>query len=204
MKNRTVIMLIFALSYGIFVSGKAVVGQCSPETLIRGQIDRFIKAECEGNIYIRNEPNLIKFSRESEKVLRENLEYARVYLQASPLIIISSYNIESVKISNNKATVDVSFKQIGVTDNYGFKKRRIVPHLVERTIEQYDLIYEDGKWLIYEPPLPRICKSAMIKYYEEEVARLNKILDSGKASKEQKEFIIREKQTLRELRELNN
>ncbi|MCJ7547060.1 MAG: hypothetical protein MUP30_09620 [Deltaproteobacteria bacterium] len=197
--NSFKIAFFIVVPFIILSSCGIVTNKNSTKMLIKKQLDKFLEAECEGDIYIRNDSNLIKFSPESEKILKENLEGARIFLEGSSLIIISSYTIESIKLEKHKATAFVAFRQIAETEDYGWEKRKIVPRLIERSIEHYELIYEKGTWLIYEPPLPRICKETMIKYYEHEVTESNKILESGTASKGQKEFFEKEKQTLYEL-----
>jgi hypothetical protein len=86
---------------------------------------------------------------------------------ASRLFVVSTYVVVSENVFVSSANVEVIFDRLARTHGYGVRKRRLIQDIRGRDVVTYDLRLVGGRWLIYDPPLPRVCIAAMIRSFEE-------------------------------------
>lgn len=168
------------------------------------QVERLVKAEFDGYVYMRNEPDLVKFSAELKSYKDANIEGARTFLDLSPLLVVSSYEIVSVKMKKNHARAIVTYTRLARTKGIGSLNRKLMPNLIKREMVQYDLIFDGVHWLILAPPLPRVSKEAMLGFYEDRVTSFSKFIDDPDTSKAQRKQFQKDNETLKILKSLSD
>lgn len=150
--------------------------------------------------------DIAKFSSQREKEERKydsKLKGTVIYWDASPLFVVSSYEILDVEVNNKVALAVVKYKRLAKTIGYGTVERKLVPDYKDEDIVKLHLSYTKNKWVIIDPPLPRISKKALIQFYESDFRNYGeKWLERSDITDIQKKTYLHEVKTLELLRGL--
>jgi len=178
---------VFAIS--ILLIAPRLFAQADLESEVRKASDKFLMAEFNGDKYYRADFGL--FSKQSSlqakyKMLSQEHRNDAFYGAFSVnwlrdgISVIDSYKISKIKmIGSTEATVMVDFLQIG---------RRLVEgkdQFVTKNVNKNDSIEIKFKliksnWLIYDPPVPRIGKMALLGIYKKELEKAIKVANRRK------------------------
>lgn len=155
------------------------------------EVKKIIEKYCSSEFYgvpdIRLD--LITYSAERQKkesARDPELNGMVIAIEADPLVIVKSYKIISISHKNNSALARVMYETLAKTIGDGLEARKILP-VKETEIVKFHLIKQGNKWLILDPPIPRISKKAMIEYYEKDIQRVRNFIDKPETSRAQKQ-----------------
>ncbi len=102
------------------------------------------------------------------------------------LSVVDSFEVTNIKINNSKATVNVKFEEFACTGNKGYGRSPLIKTIKESVVT-YSLENKNGRWLVIDPPIPRISKKALVDYNIQQIKLMSDwIMEKG--SKFQKEF----------------
>jgi len=130
------------------------------------QINKFVDLEFNGDGCARNDADLVVYDKESQLEIKKNFCGGCIPLNAAPLIVVGSYNLESIHISGNRCTAVVSFRRLAKTIGLS-NQRKFVMDFIEKELVEYSLIKSKGRWLVYIPPEFRISKKVITQLYEQ-------------------------------------
>jgi hypothetical protein len=127
-------------------------------------VESFIQAEFNGIEDARSE--FVIFSPK-RKILEEKREFKGLVneLQYDPLIIVDSYRIMDVRVFNNRAETTAFFTSLAKTKGKG-EDRKIISDRSDKDMVKINLVYENNRWWIVDPPLPRVSLEAMIEKFK--------------------------------------
>ncbi|MGH7253542.1 MAG: hypothetical protein ACREIE_07040 [Nitrospiraceae bacterium] len=136
-------------------------------------IEAFCRAEFDEDSDKRFE--LIKFTSggraaELHRAGHGMIPGVRIFPEQMPLIVVTSYVVETVTVSQDRARATVIYRTVARKGEGGIFAR-IVPSTVQPERVELQLVYADGRWWIFDPPLPRISLETMILVYRQELAQ---------------------------------
>lgn len=134
-------------------------------------VEDFCKAEFEGDVLDRRS-QVVKLSQKevhSRKRQRPEMQPLAYDKTWDELYVVTSYLVleSSITIKNNKAVAFVDYRSVAYRNKPGYK---VVPDKKEHDIAMLNLIFDNNRWWVLDPPLPRIGKKAMIEEFENELA----------------------------------
>ena len=88
---------------------------------------------------------------------------------SDPLFVVASYQITEVQPQGKHATAKVRYKRLVRTEDWGSLARRIIPEKNDNDLVTLNLIFENSRWWVLDPPPPRVSKQVLIEYYEGQV-----------------------------------
>lgn len=172
---------------------------------VKWVVEEYCLAEFNGDRYIRQD--LATYSRkrlmEEKKKNPELIAYDIMSWEGDPLYVVSAFKILDIKIEKKKAVVTVEYFRLAKTEGFGHLDRKIIPDYNEHDIMTLNLIYEKGKWKIIDPPLPRISKDALLRFFKKEKEEDEKyIVGKPTTSKEQMQGYFKIKENIEILEKL--
>jgi len=150
---------------------------------IRKVVDNYCENDFNGVADTRT--TLVKYSNkrlEIEKKRDPELLGKVIAFEADPIMVVNSYKIQQIVISNNKSVATVAYDRIAKSKGHGLPGRKIIPEYVKQEIVEFHLINEKGQWLIIDPPLPRISKRSLMQYYKDYIESMEKWIHTDKSS----------------------
>ncbi len=127
-------------------------------------VESFIQAEFNGIEDARGKFVIFSQARGIQEGKREFKGRVNE-LRYDPLIVVDSYRIMDVKVFDNRGETTVSFTALAKTKGKG-EDRKIIPVRHDEDIVRLNLVYENNRWWIIDPPLPRVSLEAMIEKFE--------------------------------------
>jgi hypothetical protein len=109
-----------------------------------------------------------------------------INFSTDPFIVVDSYQIKSVTVTEGHADAVVMYKRLANCDVT--EKRRFAVDRNSRDTVALSLDFDGTRWWIMDPPLPRISKWALIEFSERIISSMNGIVKAGKASDGQKRY----------------
>ena len=194
--------LLMMLNFGVVSHAR------EQSKLVRGFVEAFCQAEFMGNSGIRLD--VVKYSKKRhlvEKKRDSDFAGKALYWDNDPLYVVASYKIVDIEVAKDKksAQATVAYKRLVRTEGDGVLKRKLIPDFMERDIVRLQLIYEDSKWWIFDPPLPRISLDAIIQDYKGTLQDMgNNWLERPDVSEAQKQYYRKRKQDLKILEGLKS
>jgi hypothetical protein len=161
-----IILMISACNVDTSNSSKA-------EKEAKKTVESFIQAEFNGIEDARSEFVIFSPKRKIQEGKREFKGLVNE-LQYDPLIIVDSYRIMDIKVFNNRAETTVFFTSLAKTKGVGFTRKIISVHR-EKDMMKIDLVYENNRWWVIDPPLPRVSLRAMIEKFKAILKRSDEI-----------------------------
>lgn len=103
------------------------------------------------------------------------------------ICVVDSYEIKEIKIINQRAIIGVVFKEFAHTDGKkGYGDSPLIK-TEKKYKEKYYLEYKNERWWIYNPPIPRVSRKALIEHNDEIIKQMSDwVLQEG--SNEQKKY----------------
>ncbi len=172
--------LILLISGIVLVSFNGWCVELNDDAGAKKFINEFLKAEFIGNESFRVD-NTINSAKRQQMITKKYKPMIGEIFQweNEELSIVDSFEIKEIKISKQKATVTVMFQEFGRTLRGGYVKNPIIK-TNEKTPAKYQLIYKKDRWWLYDPPMPRISRNALIDYNDEKIRRLHEfVLEKG-------------------------
>lgn len=179
---------VFILFVSLFIN-QALGAITNPPDVdaVKKVAETYCQADFNGVPDIRS--NLAKFSTKRarmEKKRDPELQGMVIAFEADQILIVDSYQLQNVAVDGNRAVVTVAYDRLAKTSGSGLPGRKIIPDHVKLEIVEIHLVLNKGRWLILDPPLPRISIKALIQYYEDYAARMERWIHTERASDPQK------------------
>ena len=158
------------LSVVIFLMFPVVGRSNGPANLfqVRRAIEAFCSYEFRGDTSDERARQVI-FSPEREKRERKRAGEALpwvIFWDSEPLVIVESFNVIRVEpAGEGKANAYVDYNVVAESRGNGNIVKIRKPH----GLVKYQLVWvwSDTRWMVVDPPGPRISKEALIRHYEE-------------------------------------
>jgi len=138
--------------------------------VVRNFMETFCKAEFDGGgkgmgirLYV------VKYSKKryaEEKNTDPDFKGKVVYPESSSLYVVSSYRVISVEVKKTSAVVMIEYERLARTEGGRTLNRQLIPDCAEHEVVTYNLVYQNKKWWIFDPPLPRVSPEAMIENFK--------------------------------------
>ena len=143
------------------------------EETARQVVQAFCRAEFDEDSDKRFE--LIKFTpggraAELHRAGHGMIPGVRIFPEQMPLIVVTSYVVETITVSQDRARAIVIYRTVARKGEGGIFAK-IVPSTVQPERVELHLVYADGRWCILDPPLPRVSLQTMILVYRQELAQ---------------------------------
>lgn len=175
-------------------------------SLVKGVVKDFCQSEFNGIVDKRI--NDVKYSRQrkiEEERKNPDMVAGVIFLDGDPLYIVSAFKVLDIKIEKKHATASIKYIRLAHTEGRGDEERKIIPNYNEHDVVLINLVYEKNKWKIIDPPLPRISKGALYKYFNNMKTRLEQnVIGRPDTSEGQKQYYLKVKETLEILEKLGN
>lgn len=147
---------------------------------VRKFINEFLEAEFIGNQSFRVD----NVMNSPERQLLIKKMYSPMvgeifYWESEKLCVVDHYEVTSIKITDSKAIVDVTFQEFACTGSKGYG-RIPLNETNKRSLVKYSLEYKEGRWWINDPPIPRVSRKALIDYNGDIIRRMSDfIIEKG-------------------------
>jgi hypothetical protein len=146
----------------------------SPAQLVRQTVESYCKIEFDGG-WIEDRWAVIKFGskRKVEEKIKINTDAHVFEIEYYPFIIITSYDIREVNLLNpTHATAKVAYNRVArAVRNKGkdWRDWHLVADRQDGDLVTLNLVFEKNKWLVLDPPPPRVSRDVLILDYESEL-----------------------------------
>jgi len=160
--------------------------------------EKFCRAEFMGVEDIRL--NIAKYSRKQmlwEKKRDPEFRGMAKFWDNDPLFVVTSYQITDVSVKGNRAIATIVYNRLARTEGDGVLKRKLIHDRMSHDIVKLHLIYNESRWWVYDPPIPRVSIEALIKDYRNTLNRLGSDwLERPDISESQKEYYRKDQENL--------
>ncbi len=140
----------------------------------RQTVETYCKVEFDG-AWVEDRWAILKFSdeRQEENRYREITDSAVFGLRPHyPFIVIASYAIHEVRVlSPVSATATVAYRRLAHSESATDRKWRLISEPAHDETVTLNLVFNEKKWWVFDPPVPRISKRFLLEYHEYEVER---------------------------------
>jgi len=133
----------------------------------RELVEKFCRAEFMGVQDIRLD--IAKYSRKQrawEKKRDSEFRGMVKYWDNDPLFVVESYQITDVSVKKNYAIATIVYNRLARTEGDGVLKRKLIPDRISHDIVKLHLIYNESRWWVLDPPIPRVSLEAIIEYHK--------------------------------------
>jgi hypothetical protein len=161
---------IFFLLLSSTICGAAVN---TPSTeAVRAVVDIYLRVEYQADTDYNRE-QLIKFTPRRRAYLEDKAEpglgiYDFYINSGDPVFVVDDYKIVEVDVKGNRATATVSYNRLGrIMNGMGTIHAALLPDKKINDLVALNLVFEKNKWLVLNPPPPRISRDVLIRNYEE-------------------------------------
>lgn len=197
--TMVVVIYIFMVSPGLADTAQ----DPSSSEMVKAVVEEYCWGEFIGLENMR--VKLVKYSPQRKAIIEKTigpLEVARImFWQAVPLFVVTSFDVQNIIIEGDTAVATISFRQVVKTEGEGVMNRRLIPDYKQNDIEKLHLKYDGKQWWIIDPPLPRISKEALIKYFERIIARREGSPRITDRQKEHYQYYVNELNELKNLQD---
>lgn len=189
MNGPTSKLLVVVLCSCVMGFAWASQGARAQDEQARQVITQFVSAEFAGEQDVRQ--RLAKFSaeRRESKEARRHPSYLTglvISLDEDPILVVTKYEIGTINVHGNQATVSVAFDELARSKGEGLPGRTLHAGSKANATVQYELRKTKGKWYVFDPPLPRVSKAALLTHYEGAVQSMERVVKDPRASQAQK------------------
>ena len=171
------VVVVVLMSSGLW-QATALAGDAE----IKAPLIGYLEADLEGTDYLDRTEYM---HLEGELAVRKPEDICRPGVFAwdiDAIIIVDSYHIQNIQImSENSAIGEVKFQRVAKTQGEGNTRYSKEPRFFIKEnngddVVQYSLRKIEGEWKVVNPPLPRVSRCLLIKKYQENVNRIDKVL----------------------------
>src|SRR5215813_1407604 len=163
---RITSILIIYIAFNIF-SHVFAANELENQDSARELAERFCRAEFMGVDDIRFD--IVKYSRKQilwEKKRDPEFRGMAKFWDNDPLFVVASYQITDVLVKKNHAIATIVYKRLARTCGDGVLKRKLIPDRKSHDIVKLHLIYNESRWWVLNPPIPRVSLEAIIEYHK--------------------------------------
>ena|SRR6266850_7901197 len=133
----------------------------------RELVEKFCRTEFMGVQDIRLD--IAKYSRKQmlwEKKRDPESRGMVKFWDNDPLFVVASYEITDVSVKKNYAIATIVYNRLARTEGDGVLKRKLIPDRISHDIVKLHLIYNESRWCVLDPPIPRVSLEAIIEYHK--------------------------------------
>jgi hypothetical protein len=129
-----------------------------------------------------NREQLIKFTPRRRAHLESKTEpglgiYDFYINSGDPVFVVDDYKIVEIDVKGKRATVTVSYNRLGrIMNGMGTAHAVLIPDKKVNDLVTLNLVFEKNKWLVLDPPPPRVSRDVLIRDYE---GALKELRESG-------------------------
>ena len=130
-------------------------------------INAFLEAEFNGDQAFRVDNAM--YSAKRKRAIKE--KYSPMigeifYWESETLCVVDGYEVTNIKTVDSKAIIDVTFQEFGCSEGYSD-----IPLIRtnKKSLVKYSLEYKKGRWWVYDPPIPRVSRKALIEYNDDHI-----------------------------------
>jgi len=143
-------------------------------------MNEFLEAEFIGNQSFRVD-NVMN-SPERNKLIKEMYSpmIGEIFIwESEKLCVVDHYEITNIRIIDSKAEVDVTFQEFACTGKKGYGDSLLIK-TNKRSLVKYILEYKKDRWWVYDPPIPRVSRKALIDYNNNIIRRMKEfVIEKG-------------------------
>jgi hypothetical protein len=173
MKLYRINLILITYVFFNMVSHVFAANELANQDSARELAERFCRAEFMGVDDIRFD--IVKYSRKQmlwEKKRDPEFRGMAKFWDNDPLFVVASYQITDVSVKRNYAIATIIYKRLARTEGDGVLKRKLIPDSLEHDIIRLALIYDESKWWVLDPPIPRVSLDAIIRYHKSDLNSL--------------------------------
>lgn len=162
----------------------------------------FCEAEYAGDSEIRLKSAVFSEEKLRSERLRDPLFEGKAFgWEADPLVVVTAFRLVTVEVMGLEANGQVEFDVVVSSVGDGEGVRRLLPGNV-REVVNFHLVQREGRWMVFDPPTPRVSLNFLTRFYEERVKRFERYVLPSKPSDGQLASYRRSVEALRLLRTL--
>lgn len=154
---------------------------------VRIVAEKFCYADFEGDPDIRMD--IAKYTtsrRKEESRIDPELLGKVIAFEADPIIVVKSFEITNIIVEKNTAVVTVVFDRIAKSMGSGLPGRKIIADDLKQDVVTLQLIRDQEKWWILDPPIPRVSIKALHQFYKDRIDSMAEWIFTKQASDSQK------------------
>lgn len=172
--KKIIICLVWVLGY---FNGYEIIAQSkTAQENLRSFVKYFIEAEFNGeedarmNTVVYSESRLKKVKRNDPELIGQIIS-----IDGDPLIIVKSFEIFQLDSTEMNGKAIIKFQKVAYTKGLGAINRKVI---IDEKVEVISVLlkYKNKKWWIIDPSFPRVSLQAIIKYTENEITTLSKLI----------------------------
>jgi hypothetical protein len=150
-------------------ASSALAGDESAEQAVYQAAGNYCRIEFDG-AWVEDRWAVIKLSdkRKDERKYREVTDSAVFELgKHYPFIVVTSYDIREVNLRKpTRATAKIAYRRVAHSESKTGKHWYLVADRLDDDLVTLILVFEKNKWLVLDPPPPRVSKEFLLEYYE--------------------------------------
>lgn len=161
---------IAAMLFLLSVSSAATIhAESMAQLAVHQAVETYCKIEFDG-AWVEDRWAVIKLSekRKADRIYQDFTDSSVFGLgNHYPFIVVTSYDIREVYLLNpTHATAKVVYKRVAHSESKTGKDWYLVADRLDDDLVTLNLVFEKKKWLVLDPPPPRISKDFLLEYYE--------------------------------------
>ncbi|MBX3617115.1 hypothetical protein [Nitrosomonas sp.] len=154
---------------------------------VRIVAEKFCYADFEGDPDIRMDITKYTTSRRKEESRKDPELLGKVIaFEADPIFVVKSFEITNIIVEKNTAVVTVVFDRIAKSMGSGLPGRKIIADDLKQDVVTLQLIRDQEKWWILDPPIPRVSIKALHQFYKDRIDSMAEWIFTKQASDSQK------------------
>ncbi|OQW42500.1 MAG: hypothetical protein A4S08_11705 [Proteobacteria bacterium SG_bin4] len=154
---------------------------------VRIVAEKFCYADFEGDPDIRMDIAKYTTSRRKEESRKDPELLGKVIaFEADPIFVVKSFEITNIIVEKNTAVVTVVFDRIAKSMGSGLPGRKIIADDLKQDVVKLQLIRDQEKWWILDPPIPRVSIKALHQFYKDRIDSMAEWIFTKQASDSQK------------------
>lgn len=170
---------------------------------VRIVAEKFCYADFEGDPDIRMDIAKYTISRQKEESRKDPELLGKVIaFEADPIFVVKSFEITNILVEKNTAVVTVVFDRIAKSMGSGLPGRKIIADDLKQDVVKLQLIRDQEKWWILDPPIPRVSVKALHQFYKDRIDSMADWIFTKRASESQKNNYEEMNKTLEILKSL--
>lgn len=170
---------------------------------VRIVAEKFCYADFEGDPDIRMDIAKYTTSRRKEESRKDPELLGKVIaFEADPIFVVKSFEITNILVEKNTAVVTVVFDRIAKSMGSGLPGRKIIADDLKQDVVKLQLIRDQEKWWILDPPIPRVSVKALHQFYKDRIDSMADWIFTKRASESQKNNYEEMNKTLEILKSL--
>lgn len=155
---------------------------------VRSLVENLVASDFNG-LRPPPEADIIRLSPTVERrnVLRAgSMKLTAITMDADAIVVVKAYQIGEVRAHGSNATAKVLYERLALTQGYGYGAKNSNPREFVRDVNHEDIaIFElekhEDRWVVVDPPLPRISIDTLLEFYKSQLSRYEGLRDRRKS-----------------------